>query len=73
MSGASRPDACMKAASLQARAEMRRYISESISASEFLSQADLAADPDFQAVTASLAQGSIIKRRRQVNSTGSEF
>lgn len=59
MSGASRPDACMKAASLQARTEMRRYISESISSSELLSQADLTSDPEFESVTASLAQGSI--------------
>ena len=59
MGGDSRTSACMKAASLQARTEMRRYISESISASELLSQADLSSDPEFESVTASLAQGTI--------------
>jgi hypothetical protein len=59
MSGDSRSDICMKAASLQARAEMRRYISESISSSELLSQANLTSDPEFESVTASLAQGKI--------------
>lgn len=59
MSGVSRPSICMKAASLQARTEMRRYISESISSRELLSQADLSSDPEFEAITASLAQGSI--------------
>lgn len=59
MSGDSRPSACMRAASLQARTEMRRYISESITSSELLSVEDISSDPEFEAVTASLAQGSI--------------
>ena len=59
MSGDSRPDVCMKAASLQARVAMRRFITESISSSELLSQASLTSDPEFESVTASLAQGSI--------------
>ncbi|MDC3364964.1 hypothetical protein OAV86_02775 [Pseudomonadales bacterium] len=59
MSGESRPDVCMKAASLQARTEMRRYISEAISSSEIMSQANLISDPEFESVTVSIAQGSI--------------
>ena len=50
---------CMKAASLQARTEMRRYISEAISSSEIMSQANLISDPEFESVTVSIAQGSI--------------
>ena len=59
MSGDSRPSACMRAASLQARSEMRRFISESITSSELLSVEDVSSDPEFESVTASLAQGSI--------------
>ena len=59
MNGASRTSSCMKAASLQARTEMRRFISESITSSELLSQPDLTSDPEFEAVTASLTQGQI--------------
>lgn len=59
MGGDSRPNACMRAASLQARTEMRRYISESITSSELSSIGDVSSDPEFEAVTASLAQGTI--------------
>ena len=59
MTGDSRSSTCMRAASLQARSEMRRYISESISSSELLSVEDVSSDPEFESVTASLAQGSI--------------
>ena len=54
-----RPDMCMKAASLQARAEMRRFILENISSSELLSQSDLMSNSEFQSVTTSLAHGKI--------------
>lgn len=59
MDGDSRPEACMKASSLQAKTEMLRYISEAISISGQFSEVDLQSDPAYESLTAFLSQGKI--------------
>jgi hypothetical protein len=59
MSGDSRPEACTKAASLEAKAEMLKHIKESITSSGQLSEDSAQSDPAFEALTAFLSQGEL--------------
>ncbi|SMF12461.1 hypothetical protein [Pseudobacteriovorax antillogorgiicola] len=59
MSGDSRPEACMKAAALDAKTQMLRYIKENITTSGQLDEASAADDPAFESITAFLSQGAI--------------
>jgi hypothetical protein len=59
MSGDSRPEACTKAASLDAKAEMLKHIKENITASGQLSEDAVQSDPAFESLTAFLSQGEL--------------
>jgi hypothetical protein len=59
MSGDSRPEACMKAAALDAKTQMLRYIKENITTSGQLDEASASEDPSYEALTAFLSQGAI--------------
>lgn len=59
MSGDSRPEACTKAASLDAKAEMLKHIKESITVSGQLTDDSVQSDPAFESLTAFLSQGDI--------------
>jgi tRNA-dihydrouridine synthase len=59
MSGDARAEACMKAASLDAKTEMLRYIKENITSAGQLNEADAATDPAYESLTAFLSKGSV--------------
>ncbi len=59
MSGDSRPEACMKAAALDAKTEMLRYIKENITSAGQVNETDAATDPAYESLTAFLAQGNV--------------
>jgi len=59
MAGNSRSEACLKAAELDGRAAMIRYIKENISASGQVNETNALSDPGYEALTAFLAQGKL--------------
>lgn len=59
MSGNTRPDACMKAASLGAKTAMLKYIKEQVTTSGQLAEDSAQEDPGYESLTAFLSQGSI--------------
>lgn len=59
MSGDSRTEACMKAAALDAKTEMLRYIKENITSAGQVNEADAASDPAYESLTAFLSKGSV--------------
>lgn len=59
MSGDARPEACTKAASLDAKAEMLKHIKENITASGQLADDSVQSDPAFESLTAFLSQGEL--------------
>lgn len=59
MSGDSRPEACLKAADLDARAMMLRHIKDSLTASGQLNEVSASADPGYEGLIAFLSQGKI--------------
>lgn len=59
MSGDSRPEACLKAADLDARSMMLRHIKDSLTASGQLNEVSASADPGYEGLIAFLSQGKI--------------
>jgi hypothetical protein len=59
MAGDSRPEACMKAAETDARVGILKYISENITSSGQVSEANADNDPGFESLTAFLTQGKL--------------
>ena len=59
MSGDARPEACMKAADVDARAMMLRHIKDSLTASGQLNEVSASSDPGYEALIAFLSSGSI--------------
>lgn len=59
MSGNSRSDACLKGVALSGKADMLKYVKQSITASAQLNDVDAASDPAFESLTAALSQGDI--------------
>ena len=79
LSGDSRPDACLKAAGIEAKAEMLKYIKESMTTSGQLSDDAVQEDPAMESLTAFISQGNISgaaiadrywDRREESDSTG---
>ncbi len=59
MDGDNRPEACMKAAALESKTEMLRYIKEAITSSGQVSEMGSSTDPAFESLTAFLSQGTV--------------
>lgn len=59
MAGNSRPEACMKAAELDAKSQMLRHIKENVVSSGQVNEASAADDPAFESLTAFFASGKI--------------
>lgn len=59
MSGDSRTEACMKAAALDAKTEMLRYIKDNITSGGQLNESEAASDPAYESLTAFLSKGSV--------------
>ena len=59
ISGDSRPEACLDAASLRGKKKMMAYIKSNLTTSEQLDEAGLAEDPIYESLTAFLAQGQL--------------
>lgn len=59
MSGNSRPDGCMKAASLQAKSELLQHIKSAITTSGQVQELNAEDDPGYESLTAFLSQGTI--------------
>lgn len=59
MSGDTRPEACMKAADMDSRSMMLRYIKENLTASGQLNEVSAASDPGYEGLVAFLSQGHI--------------
>lgn len=59
MDGNARPSACMKAAALNAKVEMLKYIKQNITSSGQFDDSSFDSDPAFESLTAFLSQGSI--------------
>lgn len=59
MAGNSRPEACGKAAELDAKAAMLRHIKDNITASGQLNEVSADSDLGFESLTAFLSQGSV--------------
>lgn len=59
MGGNSRTEACVKAAELDGRASMLRYVKENISASGQVNETDAASDPGYESLTAFLSSGKL--------------
>ena len=57
--GDSRPESCMKAASLDGKAQILSFIKENITTSGQLSELDASSDPAFESLTAFISQGKI--------------
>ncbi len=79
MSGNARPDACLKAGELSARAEFLKYLKSNISATGQLQEVAVTEDPSYESLTTFLSQGSIRgaktsarywERREESNQTG---
>lgn len=56
MNGDARPEACMRAASDTARADILRYIRDALSTSGQLNDTSVTSDPSYESLTAFLAQ-----------------
>lgn len=59
MGANSRTEACIKAAELDGRSAMLRYIKENISSSGQVNETDAASDPGYEALTAFLSQSKL--------------
>ena len=59
MSGDARPEACMKAADVDARAMMLRHIKDTLTASGQLNEVSASNDPGYEGLIAFLSSGSI--------------
>lgn len=59
MSGDSRPEACLKAADMDARSMMLRHIKDSLTASGQLNEVSASSDPGYEGLVAFLSSGSI--------------
>ena len=59
MGANSRTEACLKAAELDGRSSMARYIKEHISTSGQVNERDAASDPGYEALTAFLSQSKL--------------
>jgi len=59
MGANSRSEACIKAAELDGRSAMLRYIKENISSSGQVNETDAASDPGYEALTAFLSQSKL--------------
>ena len=57
--GNTRPESCMKAASLDGKANILSFIEENITSSGQLSELDASTDPAFESLTAFISQGKI--------------
>lgn len=59
MTGNARPEACVKAAELGAKADLLRHVKDNITASGQVNEVSATDDPGYEALTAFLSQGSI--------------
>jgi hypothetical protein len=59
MSGNARPEACVKAAELGAKADLLRHVKDNITTSGQVVEVGASADPGYESLTAFLSQGSI--------------
>jgi hypothetical protein len=59
MSGDARPEACLKAADMDSRSMMLRYIKDTLTASGQLNEVSASSDPGYESLIAFLSQGSI--------------
>ena len=59
MTGDSRSEACMKAAALESKTEMLRYIKDNVTSAGQLNEADAISDPVYEALTAFFSKGSV--------------
>lgn len=59
MGGDARPEACLKAADIDARSMMLRHIKDSLTASGQLNEVSASSDPGYESLVAFLSNGSI--------------
>lgn len=59
MAGNSRPEACMKAAELDAKAQMLRHIKDNVVTSGQLNETSASDDPGFESLTAFFSSGKV--------------
>lgn len=59
MSGNSRPEACMKAAELDGKAQMLRHIKDNVVSSGQLNEVSASEDPGFESLTAFFSSGKV--------------
>lgn len=60
MSGNSRPEACMKAAEMDARSQMLRHIKDNLVSSGQLNEVSATQDPGYESLTAFFSSGKIV-------------